>query len=355
MKLYSIQPSNNARRVRATAEHLGIALEIIDQPMAEMKTPPYLALNPNGKVPTLVDGDLTLWESRAIMQYVASKKPSAFWPTDDRRRAEISKWQFWDAAHLTRGTGAYAYENLFKKIFMKQEADPVQLAVGEREWRTCAPILNAQLEGKTWILGDELTLEATFLDASLEHDDLRRRAFLEALLVGPHHLAQALDGSPLLLRHPHERGGGVVEVGDRKGDRLGRQDRVDRIVKWLSHHVRHFGLVLDQREDLCGGVIDGFRLRQWRAGERLPHLVFQISGAAHLVIHSPEQPGEEWHAGGLRAASHEARSGSADDAATAPGRGCQTDRARSGGEGSQAHRAAPTRCRTDPQLAGQAS
>ena len=158
MKLYSIQPSNNARRVRATAEHLGIALEIIDQPMAEMKTPPYLALNPNGKVPTLVDGDLTLWESRAIMQYVASKKPSAFWPTDDRRRAEISKWQFWDAAHLTRGTGAYAYENLVKKIFMKQEADPVQLAVGEREWRTCAPILNAQLEGKTWILGDELTL-----------------------------------------------------------------------------------------------------------------------------------------------------------------------------------------------------
>ncbi len=158
MKLYSIQASNNARRVRATAEHLGIELEIIEQSMAGMKTPEYLALNPNGKVPTLVDGDLTLWEGRAIMQYVASKKPSALWPNDDRRRAEISRWQFWDAAHLTRGTGAYAFENLFKKIFMKQDPDPVQLAVGEREWRICAPILNAHLEGKTWLLGDELTL-----------------------------------------------------------------------------------------------------------------------------------------------------------------------------------------------------
>ena len=158
MKLYSVQASNNCRRVVATAQHLGIELEIVDQPMGKSKSPAYLAINPNGKVPALVDGDLLLWESRSIMQYVASKKPTPFWPNDEKVRADITRWQFWEAAHLSRGTGTYAFENLFKKIFMKQDPDPAALAVGEKEWKSFAPILNAQLEGKKWLLGDELTL-----------------------------------------------------------------------------------------------------------------------------------------------------------------------------------------------------
>jgi glutathione S-transferase len=169
MKLYSIQASNNCRRVLATAQHLGIELEVIEQPMAEMKAPPYLALNPNGKVPTLVDGDFTLWESRAIMQYVASKKPSAFWPADEKARANIVRWQFWEASHLSPGTGAFAFENLFKKIFMKQDADPAALAVGTKVWHASAPILNGQLEGKKWLLGDELTLADFSLGACFSY------------------------------------------------------------------------------------------------------------------------------------------------------------------------------------------
>ncbi|MDP8998761.1 MAG: glutathione S-transferase family protein, partial [Myxococcota bacterium] len=159
MKLYSMHASNNCRRVNATIKHLGLDIEVIESQMADLKKPDYLALNPNGKVPTLVDGDLRLWESRAIMQYVASKKPgNTLWPNDPKRQADIARWQFWEAAHLSKGTGAYAFENLFKKIFMKQEPDPVALAVGEKEWHTFAPILNAQLESRKWLVGDELTL-----------------------------------------------------------------------------------------------------------------------------------------------------------------------------------------------------
>jgi glutathione S-transferase len=158
MKLYSIHNSNNCRRVNATIQHLGLDVEVAEQTMGELKTPAYLALNPNGKVPTLVDGDVKLWESRAIMQYLAAKKDSPLWPNDAVRRADIARWQFWEAAHLSRGTGAYAFENLFKKIFMKQEPDAAALAVGEKEWRTFAPVLNGQLETRKWILGDELSL-----------------------------------------------------------------------------------------------------------------------------------------------------------------------------------------------------
>jgi glutathione S-transferase len=127
--------------------------------MSDMKKPEYLELNANGKVPVLVDGDFRLWESRAIMQYVASKKPgNTLWPTDAKRQADIVRWQFWEASHLSKGTGAYAFENLFKKIFMKQEPDPVALAAGEKEWKTFAPVLDAQLSSRKWVTGDELTL-----------------------------------------------------------------------------------------------------------------------------------------------------------------------------------------------------
>jgi glutathione S-transferase len=159
MKLYSIHNSNNCRRVNATVLHLGLDVELVQPAMGDLKKPEYLAINPNGKVPTLVDGDLKLWESRSIMQYLAAKKPdSALWPNDAKRRADIARWQFWEATHLSRGTGAYAFENLFKKIFMKQEPDPAALAAGEKEWHTFAPVLDAQLANRKWILGEDLTL-----------------------------------------------------------------------------------------------------------------------------------------------------------------------------------------------------
>jgi glutathione S-transferase len=159
MKLYSIHNSNNCRRVNATIQHLGLDVEVIEKAMPDLKHPEYLAQNPNGKVPVFVDGDFSLWESRAIMQYVASKKAgNTLWPSDPKRQADIARWQFWEASHLSKGTGAYAFEKLFKKIFMKLDADPVALAAGEKEWHTFAPVLEAQLAKRKWITGDDLTL-----------------------------------------------------------------------------------------------------------------------------------------------------------------------------------------------------
>jgi len=159
MKLYSIHNSNNCRRVNATIQHLGVEVEVIEQAMPDLKHPEYVARNPNGKVPVLTDGDFSLWESRAIMQYVATKKPgNTLWPSDPKRQADIARWQFWEASHLSKGTGAYAFEKLFKKIFMKLDADPVALAAGEKEWHTFAPVLDAQLAKRKWITGDDLTL-----------------------------------------------------------------------------------------------------------------------------------------------------------------------------------------------------
>ena len=94
MKLYNANLSPNAMRVRAVANELGIALEVIDVDLRSggNRTKEFLALNPNGKVPVLVDGDFVLWESRAINAYLATTKPEhgLYPPTPASGRSSIS-------------------------------------------------------------------------------------------------------------------------------------------------------------------------------------------------------------------------------------------------------------------------
>ncbi|MEQ9324626.1 MAG: glutathione S-transferase family protein [Polyangiaceae bacterium] len=161
MKLHVVRASHNCRRALATAHHLGLDVEVVDVDLASggHKAPEYLAINPNGKVPTLVDGDLHLWESNAIMQYVASKKPgNELWPDDPRARAEIVRWQFWEANHLSNGTGGLTFQRVFKPFVLKQEPDEAAIAKATETFHTFAPVLNAQLEGRKFVTGDALTL-----------------------------------------------------------------------------------------------------------------------------------------------------------------------------------------------------
>ena len=105
MKLYAFPPSPNTWKVRAFAHQLGVPLEleIVDLTKGAQRKPEYLALNPTGRTPTLVDGDLKLWESSAIMQYLASQKKSPLWPDDAKARADIVRWQSWHLQHWSRG------------------------------------------------------------------------------------------------------------------------------------------------------------------------------------------------------------------------------------------------------------
>ena len=104
MKLYGFPPSPNTWKVRAVAAHLSIPLELelVDLSKGGSHAPEYLAINPSGRTPTLVDGDFKLWESTAIMQYLASQKANSLWPNDPRVRADIMRWQSWNLAHWSK-------------------------------------------------------------------------------------------------------------------------------------------------------------------------------------------------------------------------------------------------------------
>jgi glutathione S-transferase len=170
VKLYINVLSPNVRRVRLTAAVLGLAIDEVrvDFTKGEHKTPEYLALNPNGAVPTLVDGDFTLTESRAIMQYLASKKPeSGLLPRDERARADVTRWQFWDSSHFSPHVGTLAFQRVIKPMMGMGDPDVAKVEEALANFRRYAAVLDKRLEGKPYVVGGSMTLADLTLASSL--------------------------------------------------------------------------------------------------------------------------------------------------------------------------------------------
>jgi glutathione S-transferase len=104
LKVHGFRMSPNTRRALFALEEVGVPYElvVVDLMAGEQKSPGYLALNPTGRVPTLVDGDFVLWESNAILEYVAALHPEKKLGGQSPRDAgEIARWTFMNAAHLS--------------------------------------------------------------------------------------------------------------------------------------------------------------------------------------------------------------------------------------------------------------
>jgi glutathione S-transferase len=172
MKLYQNPFSSNSRRALAVAYHLGIELEtpLVDLSKGDHRKPEYLKINPNGMVPTLVDDDFILWESVAIMQYLArGRAGNALWPEDERARADISRWLCWGLCHWGPACGIYNWENLMKKVRNLGEPDPGELKRGEERLRRFAAVLDTNLADREYVVGAGLTLADFSLAASLTY------------------------------------------------------------------------------------------------------------------------------------------------------------------------------------------
>lgn len=154
MRLYDVAPSPNCRKVRVLARELGLPLELCAIDFARAKEPAYLAQNPAGKVPTLVDDDgFVLWESGAILVYLAEKKPElGLWPSAAQERADVLRWMFFLATHVQPWLSLLGQERLLKAR-TGAPADPALVALAERELRRFLPLLDAQLEGRDYLAG----------------------------------------------------------------------------------------------------------------------------------------------------------------------------------------------------------
>jgi glutathione S-transferase len=172
MRLYYHPLSSNSRRVLLTAYHLGLDLELVavDLSKGEHRTPEYLRLNPNGRVPLLIDAGFNLWESHAIMQYLADRSPQQdIYPTDVSARADVNRWMFWSANHFAPAAGFIIRERVSKRILGGGAPDPLEIARGEALLAGAALVLDSHLAGKEWIAQGKLTLADFAIAAPLMH------------------------------------------------------------------------------------------------------------------------------------------------------------------------------------------
>ena len=170
MKLYGFPPSPNTWKVRAAARHIGVPLdlEFVDLTKGAQRAPAYLAINPSGRTPTLVDGDFTLWESDAILQYIGGKTANALWPDDARKRADITHWMCWQLAHFGgEACQPLTFQRLVKKILNIGPPDAVAVTAALEAFNRDATLLEAHLTKQQYLVGNALTLADFSVAANL--------------------------------------------------------------------------------------------------------------------------------------------------------------------------------------------
>jgi len=168
MKFYTVVGSPNSRKVQAVINHLGIAVdcEYLDFFTGDLRTPAQMAINPNGMVPALQDGELRLWESNAIMQYLADKAgDDKLFPRDPAVRYDVVRWQFWEVAHFNKAFGIVAFESVAKPAFGLGPTNQALVDAMTGDLRRFASVLDAHLAGRTCVVGGNVTLA----DYSLIH------------------------------------------------------------------------------------------------------------------------------------------------------------------------------------------
>ena len=168
MKLYAFPPSPNTWKVRAVASYVGVPLELEIVDLTKPRSAAYLAINPSGRTPTLVDGNFTLTESNAIMQYIASQKPNSLWPNDARARADIMRWQCWQLAHWGGDACVpLVFNRLVKKILNLGPPDVAAVAKATEAFNKEAALLEAHLSKQPYLVGKEVTLADFSVAANL--------------------------------------------------------------------------------------------------------------------------------------------------------------------------------------------
>lgn len=157
MKLYHM-PQSRSLRVRWMLEEIGVPYEIVQKSMHDgsLKTPEYLKLHPHGAVPTLQDGDLTIYESGAICLYLADKYPDAKLapPISSPQRGLYYQWVLYAIATI---------EPPILKVFLntiqlpEAERQPKVAEEGRTQFKAVCDVVTNALKGKQYLLGDQFT------------------------------------------------------------------------------------------------------------------------------------------------------------------------------------------------------
>ncbi|MCC6921349.1 MAG: glutathione S-transferase family protein [Alphaproteobacteria bacterium] len=157
MKLYGIPPTRALRPIWLINE-LGIDCEIVavDLPAGAHQQPAFLAINPAGKVPALVDGDIVVTESVAIQYYLAEKHPEAgFIPSALADRAEMHRWNFFLATDIEQPLWRIA---LNTAIYPEGERVAADIPNAQRDCRRMLAVFEKHMQDRAWVAGNRISV-----------------------------------------------------------------------------------------------------------------------------------------------------------------------------------------------------
>lgn len=144
--------SGNVQKVIFLLEELGLPYERKDygKQFENTTTPEYVAMNPMKKVPTLVDGNVVIWQSNTILRYLASKSATPLYPADAAQKSQVDRWMDWTLAELNPAYLAGFRDS--KKAEGERAADTATNLGNELR------MLETQLATTTWVAGAQFSL-----------------------------------------------------------------------------------------------------------------------------------------------------------------------------------------------------
>jgi len=163
MRLYEFGPTRSIR-ARWTLQELGVEFEPITVNLVagEHRRPEFLKINPAGKLPVLVDGDLVLTESVAIVLYLAEKYPEkGLLPADLTGRAQVNRWLLFAATELEQPLWRISRHTA---LYPEDKRLPGDVALARQEFKEMAAVLEKHLQGRQFVVGDRATV-ADFVTA----------------------------------------------------------------------------------------------------------------------------------------------------------------------------------------------
>jgi glutathione S-transferase len=156
--------SGNAARTALALYEVGVPFVAHPLDLRRPRSPEYLTVNPIGKVPTLTDGETTLWESNAINWYLAEKYPQAgLLPSTPEGRAAVLRWAFFQTSHVSpAATAVHRSINPAHVRYLNQHTDANEAEQGRRELARFLPVLESALTNANWLVGDYSLADIAF-------------------------------------------------------------------------------------------------------------------------------------------------------------------------------------------------
>ena len=158
LKIWGRVSSINVKKVVWTAQELGLEFQRTEAggQFGLVKTPEYVALNPNSLIPTLQDGDFVLWESNTIVRYLLAKhSPGQMYPTDLQERFDAERWMDWQLATFNRASRP-AFWQLIRTP--PEQRDDAAIAASNAAVEVLLARLDAHLAGRSFMVAERFTM-----------------------------------------------------------------------------------------------------------------------------------------------------------------------------------------------------